>query len=71
MLGGMTGVEAAAIVGFDDLQPFLIECVQRTIVAIEVVETPNFIRPRFEAAHELGIIRESARPNKISRAARR
>jgi hypothetical protein len=45
MLGGMIGVEAAAIVGFDDLQPFLIECVQRTIVAIEVVENAEFHSP--------------------------
>jgi hypothetical protein len=32
---------------------------------------PIFIRPRFETAHEFGIIRESVRPNKIGRAARR
>jgi hypothetical protein len=42
MLGGVIRIEAAAIVGFDDLQPFLIECVQRTIVAIEVVENADF-----------------------------
>jgi hypothetical protein len=45
MLGGMIRIEAAAIVGFDDLQPFLIECVQRTIVAIEVVENAEFHSP--------------------------
>ena len=45
MLGGMIGIEAAAIVGFDDLQSFLIECVQRTIVAIEVVENAEFHSP--------------------------
>jgi hypothetical protein len=45
MLGGMIRIEAAAIVGFDDLKPFLIECVQRTIVAIEVVENADFHSP--------------------------
>src|SRR5215813_1804360 len=45
MLGGMIRIEAAAIIGFDDLQPFLVECVQRTIVAIEVVENAEFHSP--------------------------
>src|SRR5262249_56932403 len=45
MFGGMIGIEAAAIVRFDDLQPFLIECVQRTIVAIKVVENAEFHSP--------------------------
>jgi hypothetical protein len=49
------------IVGFDDLQPLLVECAQRTIVAIEVVENADF----HLSSHELGIIRERARPNKI------
>src|SRR5262245_46598459 len=41
MLGGVIGVEAGAIVGFDELQPFLVEGVQGTIVAVEVVENPE------------------------------
>src|SRR6516162_1658392 len=42
MFGGVVRIETAAIVGFDDLQPLLVECVQRTIVAIEVVENADF-----------------------------
>jgi hypothetical protein len=42
MLGGMIGVEAAAIVGLDDLQPLLIEHVERKVVAVEVVEDAEF-----------------------------
>ena len=45
MLGGMIGVEAAAIVGLDDLQPFLVERVQGEVIAIEVAKIPNFIVP--------------------------
>src|ERR671936_2277269 len=41
MLGGVIGVEAAAIVGFDKLQPLLIERVEGTLVAIEVVENAD------------------------------
>src|SRR6516162_462014 len=42
MLGGVIRIEAAVIVSFDDLQPLLVECAQRTIVAIEVVENADF-----------------------------
>src|SRR6516162_10341501 len=42
MFGGVVRIEAAAVVGFDDLQPLLVERVQRTIVAIEVVENADF-----------------------------
>src|SRR5262245_50587813 len=42
MFGGVIGVEAAAIVGFDNLQSLLIERVEGTVVAIEVVESADF-----------------------------
>jgi hypothetical protein len=38
---GVIGVEAGAIVGFHELQPLLVEGVQGTIVAVEVVENPE------------------------------
>jgi hypothetical protein len=38
----MIGVEASAIVGFDELQPLRIERVQRKFIAIEVVENSEF-----------------------------
>src|SRR5204862_8319514 len=41
MLGGVIGVEAAAIVGFDKPQPLLIERGEGTLVAIEVVENAD------------------------------
>jgi hypothetical protein len=42
MLGGMIGVKAAAIVGFDDVQPLSVEGLQGKIVSIEVVENAEF-----------------------------
>jgi hypothetical protein len=41
MFGRVIGVEAAAIVGFDNLQPLLIERVEGPVVAIEVVENAD------------------------------
>src|SRR5262249_62131385 len=65
MLSGVIRIETAAIVGFDDLQPLLVECVQRTIVAIEVVENADFHSSSRQGLAWLGIISESARANKI------
>src|SRR5262249_42752192 len=65
MLGGVIRIETAAIVGFDDLQPLLVECVQRAIVAIEVVENADFHSSSRQGLAWLGIIGESARANKI------
>jgi len=42
VLGRVIGVEAAAIVGFDDLEPLLVEIVQREIIAVEVIENAEF-----------------------------
>jgi hypothetical protein len=38
----MVRVKTAAIVGFDDLQPLLVKCVQGPIVAVQVIENADF-----------------------------
>jgi hypothetical protein len=42
MLGGMVRVEAAAIVGFDDLQPLLVKGVQGPLIAVQMIENADF-----------------------------
>ncbi len=42
MLGGMVRVEAAAIAGFDDLQPLLVKGVQGPLIAVQVIENADF-----------------------------
>jgi hypothetical protein len=38
VLGSVIRIEAAAVIGLHDLQPLLVEFVERQVVAIEVVE---------------------------------
>ena len=45
VLGGVIRVEAAAIVGLDQLEPLLVEIAQRQVVAIEMVEHAEFHWP--------------------------
>ncbi len=42
MLGGMIRVEATAIVSLDQLQSLLVKLVQGNIIAIEMIEYPDF-----------------------------
>jgi hypothetical protein len=42
VLGGMIRIEAATIVGFDDLQPLLVKLVQGPIIAVQVIENADF-----------------------------
>jgi hypothetical protein len=45
MLGRVVRIEAAAIIGLDQLEPLLVEIVQGKVVAIEVVENSKFHSP--------------------------
>ena len=67
MLGGVIGVEAAAIVGFDKPQPLLIERVEGTLVAIEVVENADLHYASSRISSPTG---SSAKASALTRSAR-
>jgi hypothetical protein len=63
VLGGVIRVEAAAIIGLDDLEPLLVEVMQGQIVAIEVVENSEFHSPSLaRLAPCLGVIIRKSPP---------
>jgi hypothetical protein len=45
VFGGMIRIKTAAVVGFGDLQPLLVEFVQGQVVAVEVIEDSEFHSP--------------------------
>src|SRR5262249_28224670 len=58
VLGGVVGVESAAVIGLDELQPLLVEYVHGKLVAIEVVENAEF---HFRLLRSCSMSRSSSR----------
>jgi hypothetical protein len=53
MLGGMICIEAATVIGFDDLQPLLVKRVQGPLIAVQVIENADFHWPSLHRSYEL------------------